>query len=113
MKCDLCRTELPAGDDGQWTTDRFVCQACYDKPRHRYYYTLRPPMTGTQPDGWIDRMHYGVHRREIEGLGIRAHGEVFYIEPLTNEQIWRYDLLPADEAERKAYVKWCRKEGYA
>lgn len=72
----------------------------------RYYYLLRPPSIGCQPQGGINRETF-TYFGPVEALdGMKAHGWVEYDEPLEFDQIWRFDLMPANELERAKYRLW-------
>ena len=63
---------------------------------HTYYTTLRPPTPGAvprRPHRPIECVDFG-ERREVEP-GILAWGTVTYDEPLTDEQVFNYDLAKA------------------
>jgi len=61
-----------------------------------YYYRNRPPGIGCQPDGFTRREdYYGA----AQGRNTRYHGEVEYPEALTHEQVYKYELVPADTLE--------------
>ena len=70
----------------------------------RYYYSLRPPGIGCQPDGFVEREMWWP-KRNIPGDGEHdAFGWVEYPEPLPLETAWRYDLRPADPREKALYI---------
>jgi hypothetical protein len=104
MNCGICHKQTDLWEDGG-----VLCEDCVDKPRYRYYSTLRPPGTFAVPDGVILREIWG-RVRTVHGTSIRAHGWVEYPEPLDFEKVWRFDLLPADEEELKVYSEWSRRE---
>lgn len=85
---------------------------------HRYFYTLRPPNIGCQPDGWTGR-EGGLPKKDwqrSDGSTIKAFGWVEYPEPLSLEQVWKFDLSPDDIVERVHqvfYVKADRDEKLA
>lgn len=75
--------------------------------RVRYYYRLRPPGIGCQPENFIE-MH-GYDFRENKQVGeytIPAHGWVEYPFELSHELCWKYDLYPADEEWAGRYNEW-------
>ena len=69
----------------------------------RYYYLNRPGSIGCQPDGYSD-MDSGLPKR-IEG-DIDCFGWVEYPERLEVSQVWKYDLLPAEQEEQLLYRLW-------
>lgn len=73
-----------------------------------YYYTLRPPMYGTEPSGYVRREEYVEENRWRNHCGQvhPFHGEVEYPQALTHEQAWKYDLLAADERQAAEYWAW-------
>ena len=102
MKCGICNkpTEL-------WEDCGVICEDCADKPRYKYFSTLRPPSKFAVPDGWCLNKVWG-KPGQIRGSRIMAHGWVEYPEPLPFETIWHYDFLPADENEVRKFTNWCR-----
>jgi len=101
MKCGMCHVETD-----RWEKFGILCDECQDKPRYRYYSTLRPPTKFSVPDGWCLNKVWG-KPGQIHGSRIMAHGWVEYPEPLPPEAIWHYDLLPADENEVCKFANWC------
>ena len=83
---------------------------------HRYYFLLRPPFIGTHPkDGWQDGEVWSPKQpippqHQIEGGAWTAHGWAEYDRQLTFDEVWNYDLHPADEQERNAYIEWREEE---
>lgn len=74
---------------------------------HRYFYTLRPPDYGCQPDGWTAREGGLPKKTWISARGpINAFGWVEYADALPLDRAWRYDLLPADSVEYAHYIFW-------
>lgn len=71
----------------------------------RYYLLNRPPDIGTHPAGETAREVWAPSR-EIPGSARCAHGWVEYPEPLPFDEVWRYELLPADEDEVDRYYDW-------
>ena len=72
---------------------------------HVYYYRNRPPGIGCQPSGFDPDTRECWHpRRGVRGL--LYHGQVSYSEPLKFEQVWRYELVPADPVENAEYAFW-------
>ena len=70
-----------------------------------YYYRNRPPGIGCQPDGFdLYTREYWCPRKEIDG--VPYHGVVSYPTPLTPEQIWQYELRPADLVEYAEFIFW-------
>jgi hypothetical protein len=76
----------------------------------RYYFLNRPPAIGTHPAGEVARECW-LPRRDIPGTERPAYGWVDYPEPLDFEQVWRYELFPADPAEVDAYWDWRDEQG--
>ena len=75
---------------------------------NRYFYLLRPPSIGCQPEGFTDRQG-GLPKKDWEmssGQSLHAFGYVEYFKPLKFEQIWRYDLLPDNDVERARLYFW-------
>ena len=71
----------------------------------KYYSTQRPVGMGTFPHEKgnlaVAMLNYG-ERRQVEGEPFRAWGEVWYMRPLTKEQVINYELRPArDNPERR------------
>ena len=64
----------------------------------KYYSTQRPVGMGTFPHEKdnlaVAMLNYG-ERRQVEGEPFRAWGEVWYMRPLTKEQVINYELRPA------------------
>jgi hypothetical protein len=85
---------------------------------NRYYYLLRPPDIGCQPDGFAYR-DGGLPRKTIKtsnGDYVDAFGWVEYYTPLSFEQVWKYDLQPDNPVERGRFTLWLdcgRDEQYA
>ena len=103
MNCGICNepTDL-------WEDCGVICKDCADKPRHRYYASLRPPSWAAIPDGWCLR-RFQVPKGPIPGTGFFAHGWVEYAEPLPFEKAWRFDLVPADKDEQERYNEWYKE----
>ena len=106
MNCWLCKNEIKG--EPLWTNCRMLCQSCYDKPRHRYYYLNRPPSIGCQPDGFVDREAWMPARTHpVVGGGTRHFlGWVEYPTPLEPEQVWKWELLPRTAWETERYFQW-------
>ena len=68
---------------------------------HKYYLLYRPPMYGTMPNGHtaIDCPQYRQEYQTSYGEPILAHGWVEYPEPLTPEQVWKWEFAPDDPVE--------------
>lgn len=66
----------------------------------KYYSTQRPVDMGTFPHEKdnlaVAMLNYG-ERRPVEGEPFRAWGEVWYMRPLTKEQVINYELQPAPD----------------
>jgi hypothetical protein len=79
----------------------------------KYFYTLRPGDYGCQPAGFVNKKSVYTPVK-IEIASIPGHepilwhcsGFVEYEKPLTFEQIWKYDLSPADKVEWAHYRFW-------
>ena len=71
----------------------------------RYYFLNRPPGLFCQPDGSIRREAF-IPKREYAPGERAVWGFTDYSQPLTSEQIWKYELWPADEGELFAYLNW-------
>ena len=70
-----------------------------------YYYRNRPPRIGCQPKGFDPELtEYWRPRRKVNG--IPYHGKASYPAPLTPEQIWQYELRPADLVEYAEFIFW-------
>lgn len=74
----------------------------------RYWFLLRPPFVGTHPQGSIEqRAVYPSENCKLGGGEMQVtHGWVVYPWALDREQVWKYDLLPDDPAERALYRMW-------
>lgn len=59
---------------------------------YRYYLTKRPISIGTQPKGFINYKDFD-YKMFIPEIDCKAYGYVEYIEPLTLEQIKKYELI--------------------
>ena len=71
----------------------------------RYPYRNRPPSIGCQPDGFIpDTREAWLPAREIEGRYFL--GCVEYLNPLSFDDIHRYELWPTDKVEWAEYIFW-------
>lgn len=75
-----------------------VCTAVY----YRYYSTQRPVDIGTYPKPSGNQplviVNYDVDRRRpVAGGTIYAWGELVYTQPLTEQQIYEYELMPAPD----------------
>ena len=81
MRCGICNepTEL-------WEKNGVICEGCTDKPRYRFFSTLRPPSRFAMPDGACLRKIWG-KRGQIHGSRIWAHGWAEYPEPLDFEKV--------------------------
>jgi len=109
MKCDLCQTEIYKDEEGFFTNVRLLCKGCANKPRYRYYYTLRPPGIGCQPDGFVDRASFGRQGQRTKLIGGRdwtVYGWVEYHKPLGPEELFKWDLWPHNAGEVAGYLDW-------
>lgn len=68
---------------------------------YKYYYLVRPPNIGCQPDGY-DSQESFVPRREVNGRLV--WGTVTYPRRLTADEVYRYDLAPTDIKEQAELV---------
>lgn len=62
-----------------------------------YYCTQRPPAPGAIPKGCIEVEDFD--ERNIEDLGghwIRAYGKIWYDRKLTDQELYGYELTPAE-----------------
>jgi hypothetical protein len=80
-----------------------VCQCA--KPGNVYYFLLRPPFIGTHPAGEVSREVWQPVQN-IPGTERHAHGWVKYPAPLDFDQVWKYDLYPANEDGLNRYWDW-------
>lgn len=81
-----------------------------ENKKRRYYFINRPPSIGTHPQGETGRKAFA-YRETIPGTERLSHGWVEYPQPLDFEQVWRYELYPADEAEADRYYDWRNEVG--
>ncbi len=78
---------------------------------YKYYLRNRPPGPGTYPEGAIEVEAYVPGRQVPEIQGTHCfHGHVVYLEPLGLEQVWRYELWPADKVQWALYVFYIRAD---
>lgn len=104
----------------QWQpTDQMVehenylyCPGCVPGAQHptahKYFLLLRPPGYAHHPAGHT-AMDGGMPKHTWvtdDGRQIDAFGWVEYPEPLSMEQIWRFDLEPNDPAETAHLFFW-------
>lgn len=72
----------------------------YGPDYFKYYSTQRPVAMGTYPHSKenlpVAVLNYG-ERIQVEGEPFRAWGEVWFMRPLTKEQIINYELHPAHD----------------
>ena len=74
-----------------------------------YYYRNRPPGIGCQPGGFDpDTRESWIPMRQVDGIPYL--GQVSYPEPLAPEQVWQYELRPADLVEYAEYVFWLERD---
>ncbi len=108
MNCHLCGNKIEG--DPTWTNCRMLCSECAAKPRHRYFYINRPFCIGCQPEGFIDAETWMPAKPQLLiGRGEspwHVLGWVEYPQPLTPEQVWKWELWPNDAAEVIAYLDW-------
>lgn len=60
-----------------------------------YYMIHRPPMIGAQPSGFDSFEEYDPPRF-IPELGRDAYAIIYYREELSEREIWKYELVPAE-----------------
>lgn len=74
----------------------------------RYWFLLRPPFIGTHPAGFTEyaQIYPREERVMTGGERVDTFGTVDYPAQLEKEQVWKYDLLPDDPAERALYRMW-------
>jgi hypothetical protein len=65
--------------------------------RHRYWLTLRPAMPGTVPTKNLEHIENYDRRVFDESAGREVWGYVEYSEPLTEDQMFDYDLVKGKE----------------
>lgn len=77
----------------------------------KYYFLNRPPDIGTYPirPGLIETVVWWP-RQLIPGTQRYAHGCVTYEQPLTWDDVWRYDLFPEQHLADE-YFDWREEEG--
>ena len=103
--CNCCKSLR-----GYWTPDGKLplCDTCRQAEKHRYYCGHRPPGYATIPDRWYDYEAW-MPGREVEGMGgWNWLGWVEYIRPLTNKEMYKWELIAADREPREAYREWYR-----
>ena len=96
-----CHTE-----DHKWD-DNMLCSECRAASKFRYWFLLRPPGIGCMPHGWALK-EYWQPTQKIPGTERYAHGWVEYTKSLAHEQVWFFDLLPAQDED--AYWAWREEE---
>lgn len=65
--------------------------------RYRYWLTLRPAMPGTVPSRNLEKIENFDSRTCNEDAGREVWGYVEYSEPLTDKQIFDYELIKGGE----------------
>ena len=66
---------------------------------YNYHTLYRPPSPGCQPsNGLIETTDYGTRKKVDEHTA--AWGEVTYNRPLTEKEIYDYELRPAETKEK-------------
>ena len=65
--------------------------------RYRYWLTLRPAMPVTIPTKNLDRIENFDNRRFAEEAGREVWGYVDYTVPLSDKEIWEYELIKGGE----------------
>lgn len=63
----------------------------------KYFSKLHPIIANNIPKGWNDIVNFDVPKK-IKELDIKAYGVVEYEQPLTEEEIQRYELI-SEKAE--------------
>ena len=72
----------------------------------RYYFVNRPPFYRARPDGAV-QFSIWTPTQPVQDLDNRYfHGWADFPAQLPFDVIWKWDLLPAAPAERKAYLDW-------
>lgn len=61
--------------------------------KYRYYLTLRPAMPGTVPTKNLVAVFNFDERKFVKDAGREVWGYVKYSEPLTDKQIYDYELI--------------------
>lgn len=72
----------------------------------KYYLRNRPPCIGTHPAGAISQQVWWPAQQvgsDQDSLWYDVLGWVEYDEPLTLDQMWKYELWPHDKTEQCAY----------
>lgn len=79
---------------------------------YRYFYLNRPPAYAHQPDGYTAQEGGLPARRweTTEGHPVYAFGWVEYEQPLTSQQVWKWDFRPDDATEDAHYYFWHEAE---
>jgi len=72
---------------------------------YKYYCIVRPPVYAAKPCGFADYEIWLPGRYLDNGAGPWL-GWITYPKRLTFEQIWRFDLSPADFREYAWYTLW-------
>lgn len=75
----------------------------------KYFYRNRPPGIGCQPEGFTETQAW-VPMQHPDQFPRGAFGYVIYSTPLPVNQVWRYDLFPADPLEKALYMAWQDEE---
>lgn len=71
---------------------------------HKYYALNRPDIVPKPFEQW--ESWYPARPLELPEGTRHAFGFALYSEALPFDQVWGYDMLPADEAERVYYLLW-------
>jgi len=79
--------------------------------RHRYYLLNRPPGVACQPKGDVAREVWFPPKPMPGQEDRRVLGWVEYDHALTHEEIWQWELAPADIGEQANHVFWMETRG--
>lgn len=67
--------------------------------KYRYWLRLRPAMPGTIPTKNLDLIENFDSRRFVEEAGREVWGYVDYTAPLSDKEIWEYELIKGGEVD--------------
>lgn len=77
---------------------------------HKYYLVNRPPGIGCQPEGYKNSEVWMPARPIPESPTWRALGWAEYENKLSLQEIWKYELFPADKRACALYKIWMLEE---